>query len=99
MVVPTSKMVGPVDISGQYTAIESCDLPCFRVRLLFIRCLLRGLFEYFRVHSRVNFDLLILDYAGFFSILLVLALERYGQPIDRLPVIHGGFSLGWAVSS
>src|SRR5580692_3723396 len=26
-VVPTSKMVGPVNISGQYTAIESCDLP------------------------------------------------------------------------
>jgi hypothetical protein len=26
-VVPTSKMVGPVNISGQHTAIESCDLP------------------------------------------------------------------------
>jgi len=26
-VVPTSKMVGPVNLSGQYTAIESCDLP------------------------------------------------------------------------
>src|SRR5579864_682622 len=72
---------------------EVTVLPDVEIQLLLIWSLLRGLFEYFRVYSRVDFDLLILNLAGFFSILLVLALERNRQTLDGLPVIHGGLAL------
>ena len=61
--------------------------------------LFAGLFDDFRVHCRIDFELLVFHQTGFLSVLLVLALEWNRYPIDSLPVIHGGLALGWTVPS